>query len=239
MKGGRVRRPGVGARWRWVVAVLIVVTSTLLMEGVAAAEYSEQQRLTDSDPEQDAMLGAGVALSGDGNTAIVGRTRAGRYEPGVAKVFVRSGTTWTLQQALSNPEPQDPGFRSDWFGAAVALSADGNTAVVGAFADRLDFEYGASNAGSVTIFARSGTTWTVQAHLTCADSDPVCQVGASYLGTVNQAAFGWSVAVSGDGDTVMVGTKLSSSNNVAAKRSSSTVKMSALFLARSTNSSSV
>ena len=64
MKGGRVRRPGVGARWRWVVAVLIVVTSTLLMEGVAAAEYSEQQRLTDSDPEQDAMLGAGVALSG-------------------------------------------------------------------------------------------------------------------------------------------------------------------------------
>ncbi len=186
------------------------------MEGVAAAEYSEQQRLTDSDPEQDAMLGAGVALSGDGNTAIVGRTRAGRYEPGVAKVFVRSGTTWTLQQALSNPEPQDPGMRSDWFGGAVALSADGNTAVVGAFADRLDFEYGASNAGSVTIFARSGTTWTVQAHLTCADSDPVCQYGASNWGTTNSAAFGYSVAVSGDGDTVMVGTKLSSSNNVAA-----------------------
>ena len=196
--------------------MLIVVTSTLLMEGVAAAEYSEQQRLTDSDPEQDAMLGAGVALSGDGNTAIVGRTRAGRFEPGVAKVFVRSGTTWTLQQALSSPEPQDPGMRSDWFGGAVALSADGNTAVVGAFADRLDFTYGASNAGSGTIFARSGTTWTVQAHLTCADSDPVCQFGASYLGTVNQAAFGYSVAVSGDGDTVMVGTKLSSSNNVAA-----------------------
>ncbi|GIS98422.1 MAG: hypothetical protein CM1200mP26_01350 [Acidimicrobiales bacterium] len=89
--------------------MLIVVTSTLLMEGVAAAEYSEQQRLTDSDPEQDAMLGAGVALSGDGNTAIVGRTRAGRFEPGVAKVFVRSGTTWTLQQALSSPEPRIPG----------------------------------------------------------------------------------------------------------------------------------
>ncbi|GIS98423.1 MAG: hypothetical protein CM1200mP26_01360 [Acidimicrobiales bacterium] len=108
-------------------------------------------------------------------------------------------------------------MRSDWFGGAVALSADGNTAVVGAFADRLDFTYGASNAGSVTIFARSGTTWTVQAHLTCADSDfPGCQFGASNWGTVNQAAFGYSVAVSGDGDTVMVGTKLSSSNNVAA-----------------------
>ena len=228
-----MRRPGVGARWRWVVAVLIVVTSTLLMEGVAAAEYSEQQRLTDSDPEQDAMLGAGVALSGDGNTAIVGRTRAGRYEPGVAKVFVRSGTTWTLQQALSNPEPQDPGMRSDWFGGAVALSADGNTAVVGAFADRLDFEYGNSNAGSVTIFARSGTTWTVQAHLTCADSDPVCQYGASNWGTTNSAAFGYSVAVSGDGDTVMVGTKLSSSNNVAAvvfTRSGSTWTLSLIHI---------
>jgi len=213
VKVGLVRRPGVGARWRWVVAVLTVVTSTLLMEGVAAAEYSEQQRLTDSDPEQYAMFGAGVALSGDGNTAIVGRTKAGRYESGVAKVFVRSGTTWTLQQVLSNPVP--PG-NTDWFGGAVALSADGNTAVVSAYADPLDFTYSASSAGSVTIFARSGTTWTQQAHLTCADSDPVCQVGASNLGTVNQAAFGWSVAVSGDGDTVMVGTKLSSSNNVAA-----------------------
>ena len=214
MKGGRVRRPGVGARWRWVVAVLIVVTSTLLMEGVAAAEYSEQQRLTDSDPEQYAMFGAGVALSGDGNTAIVGRTKAGRNESGVAKVFVRSGTTWTLQQVLSNPEP--PPGRTDWFGGAVALSADGNTAVVGAYKDPLDFTYGASNAGSVTIFARSGTTWTQQAHLTCADSDPVCQVGSSNWGTVNQAGFGYSVAVSGDGDTVMVGTKLSGSNKLAA-----------------------
>ena len=214
VKSGRVRRPGVGARWRWVVAVLTVVTSTLLMEGVAAAEYSEQQRLTDSDPEQYAMFGTGVAVSGDGNTAIVGRTKAGRDESGVAKVFVRSGTTWTLQQVLSNPEP--PITRTDWFGGTVALSADGNTAVVGAYADPLDFTYGASKAGSVTIFARSGTTWTQQAHLTCADSDPVCQFGASNWGTVNQAGFGYSVAVSGDGDTVMVGTKLSGSNNVAA-----------------------
>ena len=70
MKGGRVRRSGVGARWRWVVAVLIVVASTLLLEGVAAAEYSEQQLLTQSDGYKNDNFGESVALSDDGNTAI-------------------------------------------------------------------------------------------------------------------------------------------------------------------------
>ena len=72
MKVGRVRRPGVGARWRWVVAVLIVVASTLLLGGVAAAEYSEQQLLTQSDGYKNDNFGESVALSDDGNTAIVG-----------------------------------------------------------------------------------------------------------------------------------------------------------------------
>ncbi len=72
MKVGLVRCPGMAARWRWVVAVLTVVTSTLLLEGVAAAEYSEQQRLTQSDGAKNDYFGESVALSDDGNTAIVG-----------------------------------------------------------------------------------------------------------------------------------------------------------------------
>ncbi|MDP6869114.1 MAG: hypothetical protein QF844_11675, partial [Acidimicrobiales bacterium] len=116
MKVGLVRCAGVGARWRWVVAVLTVVASTLLLEGVAAAEYSEQQRLTESDPANNAMFGAAVAVSGDGDTAIVGTPKGGQYVGGVATVFVRSGTTWTQQQVLSNPDPFGQSYLRDFFG---------------------------------------------------------------------------------------------------------------------------
>ena len=47
---------------------------------------------------------------------------------GAAYVFVRAGTAWSQQAFLkaSNTSP------NDWFGSRVALSGDGNLAVVGA-----------------------------------------------------------------------------------------------------------
>ena len=73
--------------------------------------------------------GTSVALSADGNTAIVGGSR--RQCIGAAWVFTRSGGVWTQQggklvgiDAIGGAEQ----------GSSVALSADGNTAIVrGAF----------------------------------------------------------------------------------------------------------
>ena len=68
----------------------------------------------------------------------------------------------------------------------MALSADGNTALVGGPGDN-------GNAGAVWVFTRSGTTWTQQ--------------GPKLVGTgaVGDAVEGCSVALSADGNTALVG----------------------------------
>ncbi|MFN2591089.1 MAG: hypothetical protein ABR518_10025, partial [Actinomycetota bacterium] len=95
--------------------------------------------------------------------------------------FVRSGTNWTEQAKLTAPDPGS----FDGFGLSVAL--DGDTAMIGAPA--VDTPAGA-DAGSAYAFVRSGTTWTVQAHL-------VVSGGAAGDGS------GTSVAVRGN--TAMIG----------------------------------
>jgi hypothetical protein len=77
--------------------------------------------------------GASVALSADGNTAIVGGPSDDRTT-GAAWVFTRDGDVWTQQgnklvgtdayRAGKPPLPLGQGM-------SVALSADGNTAMVG------------------------------------------------------------------------------------------------------------
>jgi hypothetical protein len=73
-----------------------------------------------------------VALSGDGNTALVGGLQD-NGGVGAVWVFTRSGTTWTQQGsklvgtgAVGNAEQ----------GISVALSGDGNTALIGGFYDK-------------------------------------------------------------------------------------------------------
>jgi len=125
--------------------------------------------------------GASVALSSDGNTAIIGGPSDNRTT-GAAWVFTRSGSIWTQQgnklvgSGASEP-PLPPGQ-----GMSVALSADGNTAIVGG--------WGAEGAW---VFTRSGGTWTQQGKKL---------VGS---GAVGKARQGMSVALSADGNTAIVG----------------------------------
>jgi hypothetical protein len=77
--------------------------------------------------------GASVALSADGNTAIVGGPSDNKTK-GAAWVYTRTGGVWTQQgnklvgsDAYRGGESQSPSGQ----GMAVALSADGNTAIVG------------------------------------------------------------------------------------------------------------
>jgi hypothetical protein len=70
-------------------------------------------------------VGASVALSGSGDTALVGGPGDGRV--GAAWVFTRSGEAWTQQGGkLGSGEIGTSGFA-----AGVALSGDGSTALVG------------------------------------------------------------------------------------------------------------
>jgi uncharacterized repeat protein (TIGR01451 family) len=83
--------------------------------------WSQQQKLTDSSPENPFDLGATVAISGD--TALVGP--AGNFTSAVL-LFARQGGVWTLRQRIVSSE----GGHDEGFGFAVALS--GQTAAVGA-----------------------------------------------------------------------------------------------------------
>ena len=126
--------------------------------------------------------GAAVALSSDGNTAIVGGNNDSD-DAGAAWIYVRSGGAWAQQAKLV----ATGAIGNAWQGTSVALSSDGNTAIVGGPGDN-------NYAGAAWIFTRSGTTWTEQMKL----------VG-SVTGQTIAAEQGWSVALSGDGNTAIIG----------------------------------
>ena len=119
-----------------------------------------------------------VAVSADGKTAIVG----GWGTEG-AWVFTRSGSVWTQQgKKLIGTGAVGNARR----GMSVALSADGNTAIVGGWSDN-------SKTGAAWVFTRSGASWTQQGKKL---------VGTDALGSARQ---GMSVALSADGNTAIVG----------------------------------
>src|SRR5687768_2536729 len=101
----------------------------------------------DGMPPPDADFGRSVAVSGD--TAVVGMPlddTGGGNDAGSTSVFVRSGTSWSLQQRLQAPD----GASGDNYGGAVSIFND--TLVVGAPRD---------DGGSAYVFTRSGTSWTL------------------------------------------------------------------------------
>ena len=144
----------------------------------------------------EGLFGTSVALSADGNTALIGAPRANGFG-GVALVFTREGSTWSEQGTLTGSEQGGPeggacGEESGeeegecGFGASVALSGDGNTALIGGPRDD-------GNVGAAWVFTREGSTW----------SQPGTKLTAG--GTVTKGHFGRSVTLSGDGSTALIG----------------------------------
>jgi hypothetical protein len=114
--------------------------------------WTLQQKLARPEADTD-YFGASVALSANGDTALIGaHTTAKR---GAAYAYVRNGGTWSLQQKLAASD----GAVSDNFGISVALSANGNTALVGA--PGVDCVAGIF-CGAGYVFVRSGTSWSQQ-----------------------------------------------------------------------------
>jgi hypothetical protein len=162
----------------------VTVTTPAGTSATGAADhyfYTLGPKLTPSDESGRGLFGYHVALSADGNTALVGGP-ADSGGNGAAWVFTRSGTTWTQGAQLT---PSDESGAGE-FGSGVALSADGKTALVGGRGD------GRRN-GAAWVFKRSGTTWTQQG----AKLTPNDETGLGF--------FGVSVALSSDGDTALVG----------------------------------
>jgi uncharacterized repeat protein (TIGR01451 family) len=131
-----------------------------------------------------AVQGSAVALSADGNTAIVGGT-GDNGGKGAAWIWTRNSGTWSQQgpKLIGTGAIDNPGSQQ---GRSVAISADGNTVIVGGDND--------NNAqGAAWVWTRSGGTWTQQGNKL---------VGS---GGVGAAAQGQYVALSADGNTALVG----------------------------------
>ena len=138
-------------------------------------------------------FGISVALSADGETALIGGSTDSNGS-GAAWIYTQSGGDWTQGQALL---PNDEQNSDGQFGYAVALSADGSTALIGA-----PQEYGQGRgSGAAWIFTASGSTWTQQgSELTPSDQ-------SDYSGR-----FGSSVALSYDGSTALIGNSTDTGN---------------------------
>jgi hypothetical protein len=70
-----------------------------------------------------------VALSADGDVAVVGDPGNG-VGVGAVWVFTRSGSTWSEQEQFTDSDQGEEAYAFE-FGESVALSADGNTALIG------------------------------------------------------------------------------------------------------------
>ncbi len=176
----------------------------------------------------DGHAGFGVALSGDGNTMVVGAPHEDSGARGVngnqndnsidgsgaAYVFVRNSGNWIQQAYL---KASNPSMGAE-FGHAVAISADGNTVVVSAFWEPSNAtgvngnqaDESIPQAGAAYVFSRRGTTWSQQAYLKASNTGEA--------GTADTFAdgdqFGFSVAISDDGNTVAVGAHSEDSSGI-------------------------
>ena len=174
----------------------------------------------------DGHAGYGAAISGDGNTIAIGAPHESSGAKGVNgnRMTIRglrigrgvrvhqNGATWAQQAYVKASNPQ----MSAEFGHAVVLSADGNTMAVSAFweASGATGVNGNQNdksipqAGAVYVFTRTGTTWTQQAYIKASNTG---EAGTEdTFGDGDQ--FGFSLALSDDGNTLAVGAHSEDSN---------------------------
>lgn len=132
------------------------------------------------------QFGFSIDLDGDGDRMIVG-TRfddlgSGDTNEGRAYVFDRDGGTWTETARLTAETPA----AADFFGAAVGISDDGETAIVGApLDDSAAITDNANNdAGAVYVFTRGGDgSWSQQARLEA--SAPVAADNLGYAADIS------------------------------------------------------
>ena len=162
------------------VVALVAAVLMVLPAGAQAAFSGPGEKLTATGEVGKGDFGNSVAVSADGNTALVGGWFNSNND-GAVWVFTRSGSGWTQQAEIIGPP-------FSLFGRGLALSPDGSTALIGAPRDSAAF-----------IYTRSGSNWTPTASFTGPEQ------------------FGYSVALSGK--TALIGAWRANSVSVLTEES--------------------
>jgi uncharacterized repeat protein (TIGR01451 family) len=186
--GGAVSFLAMSKVQRAFLRSLILVVLGCLVLAPAQAQFGQLgTKLVGTGASGPAQQGFSVSASNDGSTIIIGGP-FDRGEVGAAWVYARSTTTWTKLTAGTGEETGNGEF-----GYSVAISSDGNTAVVGAPYNNCS---SGNCPGAVWVFTQSGGVWSEQA-------GPLVASDA----TAN-ARQGYSVAISGtsgNGQMMVVG----------------------------------
>jgi hypothetical protein len=138
--------------------------------------WQQQARISLTSRGNHDPMGKAVALSADGHTMAVTELNG----HGAVRIYLRNYGVWTEQAVITAPSTLTYSF-----GQSISLSSDGNSLVVG------DPGY-SSGTGRAYLYERSGSVWSP----------------SSVLHAPNQhegGSFGRSVAIAGDGSTLVVG----------------------------------
>jgi hypothetical protein len=184
----------------------------------SGSSWKQLARLSASDGGVSDFFGQSVALSGDGNIALVGapwQNGSLGDEQGAAYMFTHTGaawspTNWSPIRKLTDPESAV----DDEFGSSVALSDDGNTALVG--------------APNATILGKAKCGYVDFFHF----NPSVTPEG--FTGTVTGELFGQAVALSGDGLTALIGRPGATTEGDAKRGSADVYKFSGQNWAKQT-----
>ncbi|MEM9466732.1 MAG: fibronectin type III domain-containing protein [Actinomycetota bacterium] len=177
-----------------VIAVLAALLATgPTAPSFAAAPWDQLGTDLDGDAGND-RAGQSVALSSDGTRMAVGATRGGVSggNTGYVRIFEWSGTAWVQLGSDLEGEGTESGY-------SVALSADGSRVAFGA---RLNSGNG-TFAGHVQVYDWNGTDWS--------------QAGSDVDGQAQFEQVGYAVALSDDGDDLIVGGVGAASNTGVAR----------------------
>jgi hypothetical protein len=143
------------------------------------ATWTQERVINAPMTAADCRFGQSVALSRNGAVAIVGAPNClSGTSSSAAFIYARTGTTWALDQRLPSPERE--------FGDAVAITADGTRALIGAPLG------GPMVRGEAYVFLRGATTWALESSL-----PPAADAGND--------GYGGSVALAADGTRAVVG----------------------------------
>lgn len=146
----------------------------------SAGVWSQFGTKLQGEDNTGSTMGAAIAISGDGNTVVAGGNIY-NLQRGAFWFFVRGVSSFVAQGGIRVLPDAVPSTR---VGGAVALSHDGNRALIGAS--------GRGTSGAVLVWTRSGGVWQQQTELTP-------------TGATADASFGSALSLSGDGVIAAIG----------------------------------
>jgi FG-GAP repeat len=126
-------------------------------------------KISDATGAAADLFGYSVSISG--NYAIVGAYGddvGGNVDQGSVSIYQWNGTAWVLMDKITDAT----GAAGDYFGVSVSIS--GSYAIVGAFADDVGSNL---NQGSVNIYQRFISNWTLDQKITDASGEAADNFG--------------------------------------------------------------